>query len=92
MPGADNLTQAHADAVLDCIRRNLERYDFEIAEETGESLAVVRETGARLAASGAVMACSVTRFENGVPTNAWFYRISGYRPAPKPGRKPKSGG
>jgi len=76
-----------AGAILGCIRRHRERLDFEISAETGAPLALVRELGARLVATGAVIACEVTRFSDGDRIQACLYRVSGYTPPPAPGRK-----
>ena len=75
--------------VLECLKKYGQRLDSEIAEETGVALTVVRERLAALASSGAVIACKLTRFENGTPIDACLYRASGYFPPPAPGRKPK---
>jgi hypothetical protein len=80
---------AHTDTgeVLGCIRKHRERLDFEISAETGTPLAVVRELGAQLVATGAIIACEVTRYADGDRIQACLYRVSGYTPPPAPGRK-----
>jgi hypothetical protein len=78
-----------AELVLACIRKHRERLDFEILAETGLPVSVVREHGAALVASGAVIACEVTRFDSGAPIDAWLYRVAGYIPPPAPGRRTK---
>ncbi len=75
--------------VLECLKRYGQRLDSEIAEETGIELTAVRERLAVLAGSGVVIACKLTRFENGTAIDACLYRASGYFPPPTPGRKPK---
>jgi hypothetical protein len=76
-------------SVLECVRTHRERFDFEISEQTGIPLDTVRLVGARLIASGAVMSCTVTRYEDGAPREIQLYRISGYLPPPAPGRRAK---
>lgn len=78
--------------ILQCLKKHGERFDAEIAEETGIPLAEVREGAAGLAAKGAVIACAVSRFDEGVRTDGWIYRVSGYMPRAAPGRRaqPKS--
>ena len=78
--------------VLDCLRKHGQRLDLEIAKETGVPLEAVRETLNGLAATGAVILCTLTRFERGKRIDAWHCRISGYVPPLAPGRKaaPKS--
>jgi transcription initiation factor IIE alpha subunit len=76
--------------VLDCVKRQGQCLDSEIAEETGISLSEVRAQLAVLARDGAVVACKLTRFHEGAPVEAYLYRASGYSPPPAPGRRPKS--
>jgi predicted ArsR family transcriptional regulator len=75
--------------VLDCLKKHGQRLDSEIAKETGVPLEVVRQQLAALAATGAVILCSLTRFEKGGRLDAWQCRVSGYVPPLAPGRKPK---
>lgn len=75
--------------ILECVKRHGERLDSQIAEETGVSVAEVRERAAGLAASGALVTCNLTRFDNGERIDAWVYRVSGYIPPAAPGRKAK---
>lgn len=78
--------------ILECLKKHGQRLDLEIAKETGVPLKTVREELTALAATGAVITCSLTRFERGKRIEAWQCRISGYVPPPAPGRKasPKS--
>ena len=76
--------------VLECLKKHGQRLDSEIAEETGVALATVHERLDVLARSGAVIACKLTRFENGIAVDALLYRASGYFPPLAPGRRPKS--
>ncbi|HEX6138023.1 MAG TPA: helix-turn-helix domain-containing protein [Casimicrobiaceae bacterium] len=75
--------------ILACLKKYGQRLDVEIARETGLPLATVRSKLAGLAATGAVIMCNLTRFENGTQIDAWQCRVSGYVPPPAPGRKPK---
>lgn len=75
--------------ILECLKKYGQRLDLEIAKETGVPLATVRERLAGLAATGAVITCSLTRFENGTSIHAWQCRVSGYVPPLAPGRKAK---
>ena len=63
---------------------------FGIAEEMGLPLATVRQRLAGLAATGAVVTCNLTRFEDGKRIEGWLCRVSGYIPPAAPGRKPKA--
>lgn len=76
--------------VLHCLKKYGQRLDLEIAKETGLPLASVRERLTGLAATGAVIMCSLTRFENGKRIDAWQCRVSGYVPPLAPGRKAKA--
>lgn len=75
---------------MKCLTKHGQRLDLEIASETGLPLASVRHELASLAATGAVITCRVTRFENGRQIDALQSRVSGYVPRPAPGRKPKA--
>ncbi len=76
--------------VLNCLKKHGQRLDSEIAKEIGVPLATVRQQLTGLAASGAVIMCSVTRFENGKRLDAWQCRVSGYVPPLAAGRKAKA--
>ncbi len=67
-----------------------ERLDSEIAKATGISLQSVRRHVTELSASGKVMTCRLTRFEDGKSIEGWLCRLSGYIPPAAPGRKPKT--
>jgi len=75
--------------ILHCLKKHGERLDSEIAEEMGMPLATVRERLASLAATGLVVTCNLTRFEDGKRIEGWLCRVSGYIPPAAPGRKPK---
>lgn len=74
---------------LQCLKKYGQRLDTEIALEMGIPVATVRRRVANLAATGAVITCNVTRFENGKKYEGWLCRVSGYVPPPGPGRKAK---
>ena len=75
--------------ILQCLKKHGERLNSELAKEMGIPLATVRQKVAGLAATGAVVTCNLTRFENGNRIEAWVCRASGYYPPAAPGRKPK---
>ena len=75
--------------ILQYLKKHGQRLDSEIARETGLPLATVRERVATLRASGDVITCELTRFEDGKPLQAWVCRVSGYTPPAAPGRKAK---
>jgi DNA-binding IclR family transcriptional regulator len=75
--------------ILECLKRHGQRLDSEIAKETGVPLATVRQKLAGLAASGAIITCNLTRFDNGKRIEALQCRVSGYVPPLAPGRKAK---
>jgi hypothetical protein len=75
------------DTILECLRKHGQRLDLEIAKETGLPLDEVH-TGLDVHAKlGAVMICKVTRFERGRRIELLQYRIAGFFPAFRPGRK-----
>ena len=76
--------------VLECLKTYGQRLDLEIAEETRMPLAVVRGRLTELSATGDVVMCTLTRYERGKTIEAWQCRVSGYSPAPAPGRKAKA--
>lgn len=75
--------------VLECLKKYGQRLDVEIAKEVEMPLVNVRERLSRLTSSGAVITCSLTRFEGGKKIDAWQCRVSGYVPPLAPGRKSK---
>ena len=76
--------------ILECLKKHGQRLDLEIAKETGVPLAAVRQRLTGLAATGAVVMCNLSRFENGKRIDAWQCRVSGYVPPIAPGRKAKA--
>ena len=75
--------------ILSCLKKYGQRLDSEIAAEVNMSLTDVRSRFAKLSESGEVLACKLTRFDNGKPVDALLYRASGYFQPAAPGRKPK---
>ena len=73
--------------ILQCLKKYGQRLDSEIAKESGVPLAAVRQHAAGLTATGAIISCNVTRFENSKRIDALVYRVSGYTPPAAPGRK-----
>lgn len=77
--------------ILECLKKHGQRLDSEIAKELDMPLSTVRRRVTELAATGAIVTCSVTRFEDGEPLDdAVVCRLSGYSPPPAPGRKAKA--
>ncbi|MBK6337219.1 MAG: ArsR family transcriptional regulator [Betaproteobacteria bacterium] len=70
---------------LQCLKKYGQRLDLEIAKETGVPLATVRQRLVDLTATGEVIMCNLTRFENGKRIDAWQCRVSGLCPASGPG-------
>jgi len=75
------------DDVLQCLKKYGQRLDLQIAAELRLPLAKVRSGLAELSATGAVVMCSLTRYEDGRTIEALECRLSGYSPKPAPGRK-----
>ena len=75
--------------ILNCLTKYGQRLDSELAKETGVPIAKVRQRLAELAATGAIITCNLTRFENGKQIDALVGRMSGWVPPPTPGRKAK---
>ncbi len=73
--------------ILKSLKKHGERLDSQLASDTGMPVEMVREQVIGLAARGDVIACKLTRFDNGTPIDAWLYRVSGYIPPAAPGRK-----
>jgi hypothetical protein len=75
---------------MKCLKKYGQRLDLEMAKEMGLPLATVRKDLTALAATGAVIICSLTHFENGKQIDALQCRVSGYVPPLAPGRKAKA--
>ncbi|HZR02419.1 MAG TPA: hypothetical protein VFA81_04500 [Burkholderiales bacterium] len=76
--------------VLQCLKKYGQRLDLEIAAEMRLPLEKVRRGLAELSATGAVVMCSLTRYEGDKSIQALQCRLSGYVPKPAPGRKPQA--
>jgi DeoR/GlpR family transcriptional regulator of sugar metabolism len=76
--------------ILQYLKTHGERFDTEIAEATGITLANVRLQLAELAAKGEVMACHSTKFVKGKKIEGISCRVAGYIPPASPGRKSKA--
>lgn len=76
--------------ILQLLKTRGERFDSEIAEATGISLAKVRVHLTELAARGEVMSCHSTRYEKGKKIEGIRCRLAGYIPPAAPGRKSKA--
>lgn len=76
--------------ILQYLKHNGERLDWEIAAATGISLANVRLSVSELSARGDVMVCRSIRFKDGKQIDAMLCRVSGYVPPAAPGRKSKA--
>jgi DNA-binding Lrp family transcriptional regulator len=75
--------------ILNCLKQHGQRLDLELAKETGIPIAKVRQRLAELSATGAIITCTLTRFEHGKRIDALMCRMSGWVPPPAPGRKAK---
>ena len=75
--------------ILPCLKKYGQRLDSELAKETGVPIAKVRLRIAELAATGAIVTCTLTRFEDGKRTDGLLCRVSGWVPPAAPGPKAK---
>ena len=75
--------------ILLCLKKHGQRLDSELAKETGVPIAMVRQRLTELAATGAIITCGSTRFEDGKRIDGLVGRMSGWVPPPAPGRKTK---
>lgn len=73
--------------VLECLKKHGQRLDLELAKEMDIPLATIRRRLEDLTAAGAIIKCSLTRYENGKAIEAWVCRVSGYVPPLAAGRK-----
>ena len=75
--------------ILQCLKKHGQRLDSEIAKETGMSLATARQGVVGLAATGAIVTCSLTRFEKRQADRGLAVPRIGLHSAAAPGRKAK---
>lgn len=73
--------------VMQYLKKHGQKFDREIAKDTGISLPQVHTTISALELTKAVSSCSVINFEGGVAVEGLLCRISGYIPPAAPGRK-----
>ena len=66
---------------LKCLKKYGQRLDLEIAKEMGLPLALVQQQLTGLAATGDIIVCRLTRFENGKQIDAWQCRVSAGLPS-----------
>ncbi len=84
----DKIITMHTDPILQQIKRRGQMLDSEIALATGILMPQIQSTLERMSARGQILACSVTRYDDGKAIRAMQFRISGYVPPASPGRKP----
>jgi len=75
---------------LSYLKKHGQRLDLELAKDRGIPLDVARQHLTELAERREIVICKVTRFDEGIRTDGWLCRISGYSPPPAPGRRAKS--
>lgn len=76
------------ETIIAFLRANAEQLDVDMAEALNIPLPELREQVARLAASGDVICCRVTRFIDGRKIEGISCRLSCDPPTPARGRKP----
>jgi predicted ArsR family transcriptional regulator len=79
-----------ADNILQQLKKHGQMLDSELATATGIPLKQIRSQLEDLSAGGVILACNVTRYQDGKPSQAFQCRISGYVPPVAPGRKPSN--
>jgi predicted transcriptional regulator len=77
----------HKSAILQYLKKNGQKIDWEIAAGTNIPLNEVRETLIDLSNLGEVSRCIVTRFTDGKAVEGMLCRIAGTIPPQAPGRK-----
>lgn len=70
----------HALIIHELLQKQGQLFDWEIAEATGISIEDVRVAVDKLEAQGDILKCSVTRYIDGQPVNAFQCRLEGYDP------------
>jgi len=76
------------ETIVAYLRANAEQLDVDMAEALNIPLSELREEISRLAASGDVICCRVTRFLDGRKIEGISCRLSCDPPTPARGRKP----
>ncbi|MEP7154303.1 MAG: ArsR family transcriptional regulator [Betaproteobacteria bacterium] len=74
--------------IMQYLKKNGQRLDFEIAEAIGMPLSKVRGMLVDLSAQGEISKCSFTGFNQGKKVEGMLCRVAGYVPPKSPGRKP----
>ena len=73
--------------ILQYLKANGERLDWEIAEDTKLSMANVTLRLSELAAKGEIIMCHSIQFRDGKKMEGMRCRLAGYIPPASPGRK-----
>lgn len=76
--------------LLKYLKKHGERFDMDIAEGTGMSIAIVRQYLAELAAKHEVVTYHTTRFVEGNKVVGVTCRLAAYTPPSSTGRKSKA--
>lgn len=74
----------HTFIILEHLQKHGQLFDWEIAEATGIRIEDVRAAVGELEAHGDILKCSVTRYIDGQPVEAFQCRIEGYDPRSVP--------
>lgn len=75
--------------IMQYLKESGERFDSEIAANTGLSVANVKARLAELSARGDVIMCHSIQFRDGKRIEGMRCRLAGYIPPAAPGRKSK---
>ena len=75
--------------MLQYLKKNGERFDWEIAEHMSMPLASVKQRLTELTSKGEVIMCHSIQFNDGNRTEGMRCRLAGYIPPAAPGRKGK---
>ena len=78
----------YSTAILQYLKKNGQKVDWEIAAATDIPLDAVRETLTDLSKRGEISRCIVTQYTDGKPVEGMLCRIAGTIPPQAPGRKP----
>jgi hypothetical protein len=76
--------------IHDYLKARGEQLDSEIAAATRIPLDDLRQHLYEMSKRGDIIVCHSTRFNKGKKIEGMLCRVSGYTPAPSPGRKPKA--
>jgi hypothetical protein len=87
---------ARAETLRSCITRAAVARKVDLSQPKVALVVPTRVPGdssealGELSAAGDVVMCQLTRYEGTKTIEAWQCRVSGFVPAPAPGRKPKA--